>query len=94
MCGLIPCSREPEASTPDGAGPAGSRECDAFESGIGKSSIWNHSPSSLEEILEQLCSAVLVVAFGLALDFGLGLGARGTYGTIFIGNEGASKEVL
>lgn len=31
---------------------------------------------------------------GLDLDFGLGLGARGSYGTIFIGYEGANKEVL
>jgi hypothetical protein len=34
------------------------------------------------------------MAINLALDFGLGLGAGGAYGTIFRGNEGARKEVL
>lgn len=76
-------------------GTAGSRECDTFESGIGKSSTWDHSPSSLEEPTpKRLCSVIFVVAINLALGFGLGLGAQGTYGTIFIGNEEARKEVL
>lgn len=51
-----------------------------------------------ELVWERSCSAVLVVAIDSALDFALGLGldldARGKYGTIFIGNEGANKEVL
>lgn len=90
---VIPSELEASAA-PNRVGAAGPRECDALESGIGKSSIWNHSPSSSGELTpKRLCSAVLVVAVDLALDFGLGLGARGTYGTIFIGNEGA-KEVL
>ena len=50
--------------------------------------------SSSEPTPERLCSAVFVVAVDVALDFGLGLDARGTYGTIFIGKEGVNKEVL
>lgn len=93
---VIPKSSEPEAfAVPSRAGTPGSRERDAFESGIGRSTIWNHSPSSSEEPTpERLCSAVLVVAVDFTLNFGLGLDARGTYGTIFIGNDGAKKEAL
>lgn len=80
---------------PNRAGTTGSRERDAFESGIGKSSIWNQPPPSLEEPTpERLRSTVLVVTVDLALDFGLGLGAGGTYGTNFIGTERANEEML
>lgn len=92
---VLPCSSELEASVALGrAGTPGSKEHDAFESGIGKSSIWNHSPSSSEPTPEWLCCAIFVVAIDLGLGFGLGLDTLGTYGTIFIGKEGAKKEVL
>lgn len=72
---VIPESSKLGASAvPSRAGTPGSRERNGCESGIGKSSIWDHSPSSLgEPSSERLCSAAPTVGIDLVLDFGLGL---------------------